>query len=441
MTLTLLVRAGVARRRRGAPARRARRASTGDRIAAVEAGVDAAAGDASGWPASPCPGSPTPTATPSTERCAGRTHGGAGSFWTWREQMYALAGRLDPDAYYALARATFAEMALAGFTCVGEFHYLHHGPAASRTPTRTRWARDRRPPPPRPASGSRCSTRATSHGGSAALSRRERRRRGPTRGRRSSRRRRRVAHRRRDPLGARGRPGGDRGGRGVGRRARRAAARPRDRAAGRERAVPADAYGVHARPSCSAEHGALSERFTAVHATHVTDDDIALLGAAGATCCFCPTTERDLADGIGPAARAGRRRRAAVPRHRLARGRSTRSRRRGRSSSTSAWPSRRARAPTAPRELLAAATGDGYRSLGGPRAGGSRRARSPTSTTVALDSVRLAGADRRARRGVVFAATPPTSPRDGRRAGRARRRARAHRRRRASCASIGRLGP
>ena len=64
-----------------------------------------------------------------------------GSFWTWREQMYALAAQLDPDSMLALARATFAEMALAGITLVGEFHYLHHGPAALRTPIRTRWAR------------------------------------------------------------------------------------------------------------------------------------------------------------------------------------------------------------------------------------------------------------------------------------------------------------
>ena len=40
--------------------------------------------------------------------------------------MYALAARLDPDSYFSLARAVFAEMALAGFTAVGEFHYLHH---------------------------------------------------------------------------------------------------------------------------------------------------------------------------------------------------------------------------------------------------------------------------------------------------------------------------
>ncbi|HLY50983.1 MAG TPA: hypothetical protein VKR21_17465, partial [Solirubrobacteraceae bacterium] len=43
----------------------------------------------------------------------GRTHAATGSFWTWRKQMYELAGAIDPDSMLALARATFAEMALA----------------------------------------------------------------------------------------------------------------------------------------------------------------------------------------------------------------------------------------------------------------------------------------------------------------------------------------
>ncbi len=46
--------------------------------------------------------------------------------------MYALAARLDPDTYYELASAAYAEMAPAGITAVGEFHYLHHGPAGGR---------------------------------------------------------------------------------------------------------------------------------------------------------------------------------------------------------------------------------------------------------------------------------------------------------------------
>src|ERR1700759_77113 len=42
--------------------------------------------------------------------------------------MYALAGALDPESMLALTRAAFAEMALAGITLVGEFHYVHHAP-------------------------------------------------------------------------------------------------------------------------------------------------------------------------------------------------------------------------------------------------------------------------------------------------------------------------
>ncbi|MDQ4084767.1 MAG: amidohydrolase family protein, partial [Actinomycetota bacterium] len=58
----------------------------------------------------------------------GRTQTERGTFWTWREQMYAVAQRLDPDSYFDLAAATYAEMAATGITSVGEFHYLHHDP-------------------------------------------------------------------------------------------------------------------------------------------------------------------------------------------------------------------------------------------------------------------------------------------------------------------------
>ena len=51
-----------------------------------------------------------------------------------------------------------------------------------------------------------------------------------------------------------------------------------------------------------ADHGVLGPRTTGVHNTHLTDEDIALLGDSGTGTCMCPTTERDLADGIGPAA-------------------------------------------------------------------------------------------------------------------------------------------
>ena len=65
----------------------------------------------------------------------GRSVPSEGTFWTWRTGMYAVAERLDPDRLLSLARATYAEMALAGITCVGEFHYVHHPRAGSRTPT------------------------------------------------------------------------------------------------------------------------------------------------------------------------------------------------------------------------------------------------------------------------------------------------------------------
>ena len=48
------------------------------------------------------------------------------SFWTWREQMYAAANRLGPEDIYAASRLAFLEMSLTGITTVGEFHYIHH---------------------------------------------------------------------------------------------------------------------------------------------------------------------------------------------------------------------------------------------------------------------------------------------------------------------------
>ena len=71
----------------------------------------------------------------------GITQAGRGTFWTWRERMYQVAAGLDPDSYLALARAVYAEMALAG-------HHLRRrvplpAPRPGRRPrtrTRTRWA-------------------------------------------------------------------------------------------------------------------------------------------------------------------------------------------------------------------------------------------------------------------------------------------------------------
>jgi formimidoylglutamate deiminase len=57
-----------------------------------------------------------------------RTANSKDSFWTWREMMYSAAARLTPEDVYDASRMAFLEMALGGITAVGEFHYLHHAP-------------------------------------------------------------------------------------------------------------------------------------------------------------------------------------------------------------------------------------------------------------------------------------------------------------------------
>ena len=124
------------------------------------------------------------------------------------------------------------------------------------------------------------------------------------------------------------------------------------------------------------DSGALGDRFTAVHATHLTAADIARLGASSCWCCFCPTTERDLADGIGPSTVLARRRsppdsRQRLPRrHRPARGGPRRR-------------TRRAVRPGRPRSSRCGrpagmATEHGHASLGYPDAGSIRVGASPT---------------------------------------------------------------
>jgi formimidoylglutamate deiminase len=52
-------------------------------------------------------------------------------FWSWREAMYSAAHALSPDDVYAVSRQAFLEMLLAGYTTVGEFHYVHHTPSGT----------------------------------------------------------------------------------------------------------------------------------------------------------------------------------------------------------------------------------------------------------------------------------------------------------------------
>jgi formiminoglutamate deiminase len=321
----------------------------------------------------------------------GRTHAATGSFWTWRRQMYELAGRLDPDTMFALARACFAEMALAGVTLVGEFHYVHHGPdgVAYEDPNAMGIAVIRAAQ----EAGVRITLLDTCylHGGIEP---------DPVQ--------RRFFDPAADAWAARVdalRPGA-RVKVGAAIHSMRAvqpesAAVVADWAAGHSAPLHAhvseqpaendaciEVYG--ATPTALLHYdGALSERFTAVHATHLTDEDIQLLADAGASCCLCPTTERDLADGIGPAAGlrdAGcgltlgsdsnaiiepfEESRALELDERLASGR---------------------RGAFTGSELLRAATAAGYRSLGWPSGGVLREG--ALADLVALDTggVRLAG--------------------------------------------------
>jgi formiminoglutamate deiminase len=234
----------------------------------------------------------------------GRTHSGRGSFWTWRDGMYALATRLDPDTYYRLARAVYGEMALAGITSVGEFHYLHHQPGGAPYDDPNAMghalihaARD---------AGLRITLLDTLYLTASVDG---------------------------QPLAGAQLRFGDGDADAWSNRVEKLALRPHARlgvAAHSVRAVPVEALPVVAavgadRPvhfhlseqraenrACVARHGCTPSQLlgdsgllgplsTAVHATHLTDEDRTLLGDTDTAACFCPTTERDLADGIGPA--------------------------------------------------------------------------------------------------------------------------------------------
>ncbi|MDA0174141.1 formimidoylglutamate deiminase, partial [Solirubrobacter taibaiensis] len=213
----------------------------------------------------------------------GRTQRGGGSFWTWREDMYALAETMTPDRCFEFARGTYAEMLKAGITTVGEFDYLHFSDAliaaANEVGIRLTlldacYLAGGFGEPPNTAQ------RGFSDGDAAQWAAR-------------------VSAIQGAKVGA---------------------------AIHSVRAVPPDQLAsvvefAHGRPlhfhvseqraeneACLAatgrtpvqllaEHGALGPDSTAVHATHLapTDD----LGET--TICMCPTTERDLADGIGNA--------------------------------------------------------------------------------------------------------------------------------------------
>jgi formiminoglutamate deiminase len=233
----------------------------------------------------------------------GRTHAAGGTFWTWREQMYEVAARLDPDSYRRLATAVYAEMALAGVSCVGEFHYVHHGPGG--TPYDDPNVMGEAIREAARAAGLRLTLLDTCYlaGGIGESLDETQLRFGDGDAEQWAKRFTRLAADDTTRIGAaihsvRAVPAEQ-----IPTVVAAAGGRPlhvhlSEQPAENEQCIAA--YGV--RPTQLLErHAALGPGTTAVHATHLTPDDVACLGQARTTACFCPTTERDLADGIGPA--------------------------------------------------------------------------------------------------------------------------------------------
>ncbi len=346
----------------------------------------------------------------------GITQADKGTFWTWRERMYAVAARLDPDSYFRLARAVYAEMALAGVTCVGEFHYLHHQPGGQ--PYADPNAMGEALVAAAAEAGLRMTLLDTCYlaGG--------------------------LEREGIMPLSGPQQRFGDEDGAGwaarissfgldehgmISSHARAGAAIHSVRAVPPEQMGPvvawAHRYGaplhVHLseqlaeNEACVAVYGVtptrvlydeevLGPRTSVVHATHASASDVRLLGGSQAFACICPTTERDLGDGLAPASELvaagckltlGTDSHAVIDMFEEARG-----------VEYSQRLARQARGVFAASALLEAATCDGHASLGWPDAGEIAPGAWADLVTVSLDSVRTAGTSGRADAGADYAA-------------------------------------
>ena len=235
----------------------------------------------------------------------GRTHGGSGDFWSWRTPMYGIANRLTPETYGELAAMTFAEMALSGITGVGEFHYIHHQADGTKYTNPNEMGLAMVEASKRAGIRMALLDVAYLHGG---LDKPE-----P------------LAEQKRfsdgtidswldrvDALGE----GGEGWTVGMAPHSVRAVhpSELEEVVANRHGKVvhvhvseqPAENAACIASTGKTptqvlADAGLLGRHFTAVHATHLTATDISLLGSSHSGVCMCPTTERDLADGVGPA--------------------------------------------------------------------------------------------------------------------------------------------
>jgi formiminoglutamate deiminase len=393
--------------------------ASADRITAVTPDASAPAPAATRLPGLTMPGLANAHSHAFHRALRGVAEATRGTFWTWRERMYEVAGRLDPDNYLALGTAVYAEMALAGMSCVGEFHYLHHGPGG--TPYADPNEMGRVLIEAARQAGIRITLLDACYlaGGLAADGTQQplegtQLRFGDADGT--------AWASRVDALGP------DSAG-SVGAHARLGAAIHSVRAVPPghmpEVAVWSHRYGaplhVHVSEQVAenraclaayratpaevlAEAGALGPRSTAVHATHLTDSDIELIAGSRCHACMCPTTEADLADGIGPAralADEGSPLTLGSDSHavidlleearRVELGERLASQERGHFTAA---------------ELATAASTVGHASLGWPDAGELAAGGLADFVTVALDSPRTAGAPRTAAlESVIFCAS------------------------------------
>jgi formimidoylglutamate deiminase len=234
-------------------------------------------------------------------------------FWSWREAMYRAAGSVDAEDVYHVARMTFLEMALAGTTTVGEFHYLHRAPDGSAYPDpnllsrqiiaaaesvglriallRVAYARAGFELPPHAGQARFYESPAEYLENTAALAA--------------------EFHEEKAWVG-------------VAPHSIRAV--PLDQLEqivswARERGLVTHMHAaeqVAELAACRREYGMtpvellaqrglLSDKTTLVHAIHISDDEMDALAAADTVICSCPTTERNLGDGIIDAAKAAQR--------------------------------------------------------------------------------------------------------------------------------------
>ncbi|MEV6740423.1 formimidoylglutamate deiminase [Streptomyces sp. NPDC051104] len=378
------------------------------RITAVRTGVDAPPPGAEVLRGLTLPGLANAHSHAFHRALRGTVQIGSGTFWTWREVMYSFADRLTPDTYHALARAVYAEMALAGVTAVGEFHYVHHAPGG--IPYADPNAMGEALIAAAAEAGIRITLLDTAYL-SAGF------------GQPPNTHQLRFSDGTAEAWAERCSVLKERDHARIGAAIHSVRAVPADQLAtvarwAQERRAPLHVHlseqtaendacrQAHGRTPTRllADHGVLGPRTTGVHNTHLTDEDIRLIGSTGTGTCMCPTTERDLADGIGPAPALqaagsplslGSDSHAGIDLFEEARAMELNERLRTRT-----------RGHWTAAALLRAASADGHAALGWDGAGALEPGALADFTTIALDSVRTAGAlPRLGAETAVFAAT------------------------------------